>query len=119
MTLKDVMELLDAKILTCEDKLNVEATKACASDLMSDILSFTEPGSILLTGLANLQTIYTAEMADIICVCFVRGKKPDKRIIDLAKSKNLPLMTTELTMLEGCGRLYMKGFCGSFSNGKK
>ncbi len=120
MILREIIELLEAEIILCdEEQLNIEVTKACACDLMSDILSFTEPGSFLLTGLANLQTIYTAQMADIICVCFVRGKKPDKKMLELAKSQNLPLLSTKLTMYESCGRLYEMGLHRSFSHIKK
>jgi hypothetical protein len=48
---------------------------AFASDLMSDVLTLKNDNLVLITGLATLQTIRTAEMADINCIIFVRNKK--------------------------------------------
>ncbi|UCC90588.1 MAG: hypothetical protein JSW24_05580, partial [Dehalococcoidia bacterium] len=79
---------------------------------MSDVLAFTKPESLLLTGLTNAQVIRTAEMAEIAAVCFVRGKKPDEETIRLAKSKSIPLLVTQLPLFESCGRLYKKGLIG-------
>ena len=45
--------------------------------MMSDVLAFSKDHSILLTGLCNPQVIRTAEMLDIVCIIFVRGKRPD------------------------------------------
>ena len=84
----------------------------CGCDLMSDVLSFIKPNSLLLTGLTNPQVIRTAEMADIKAICFIRGKKPDKETVELAKSKNIPLLLTDLPMFEACGRLYKEGLAG-------
>jgi len=75
-------------------------------------LSFIKPNSLLLTGLTNPQVIRTAEMADIKAICFIRGKKPDKETVELAKSKNIPLLLTDLPMFEACGKLYKEGLAG-------
>lgn len=85
---------------------------ACGSDLMSDVLSYIKPGSLLLTGLVTNQVIYTAEMADVKIVCFVRGKTPSEEIINLAKQKGITLLKTKLPMFESCGRLYKAGIEG-------
>ena len=53
MTLRDIARLLDAEVLTGEDKLDTEAVTACGSDLMSDVLAFVKDKTILITGLVN------------------------------------------------------------------
>jgi predicted transcriptional regulator len=80
-----------------------------ASDLMSDVLAFTEAGSVLFTGLTNPQSVRTAEMADIKAIVFVRGKQPPPETIELAQEKGIPLVATALPMFEVCGRLYEAG----------
>jgi predicted transcriptional regulator len=79
---------------------------------MSDVLAFAKPGSLLLTGLTNPQVVRTAEMADLRAICFVRGKKPEKETIEMAESKDIPLLVTPLPMFESCGRLYREGLPG-------
>ena len=80
-----------------------------ASDLLSDVLTFRGPGSLLLTGLTNAQVIRTAEMADFAAICFVRGKAPQPETVELAKEKMIPLFVTALSMFEACGRLFTEG----------
>ena len=89
MKLREIKELLEAEVLSGEDKLETEVSLGCAADLMSDILAFGKPDSILLTGLTNLQVINTANVSDMKAVCFVRGKKPDENIIKAAVRNDL------------------------------
>jgi predicted transcriptional regulator len=112
MTLEEVKEILKAEVITGSNNLQMEIKMGCGCDLMSDVLAFIKPESLLLTGLTNTQVIRTAEIADIKAICFVRGKRPDEEVIRLAKSKGLPLLTTQLPMFESCGRLYRNGLIG-------
>jgi len=112
MKLKDIVKILDAEVITGADLLETDIKMACGSDLMSDVLSFVKSESLLLTGLTNPQVVRTAEMSDLAAVCFVRGKKPGQETIEIAKSKDIPLLTTRLPMFESCGRLHRKGLSG-------
>ncbi len=112
MTLEELRDILEAEVLWGNDYLCKEIKMASGSDLLSDVLAFTEAGALLLTGLINPQVIRTAEMVDICAICFVRGKKPEKPTIELAKEKNIPLLCTRLPMYESCGRLYRNGLAG-------
>lgn len=112
MTLEDVKKILEAEVIVGSNLLNQEVKMACGCDLMSDVLSFVKPESLLLTGLTNPQVVRTAEMADVAAICFVRGKKPDPVTIEMAESKNIPLLTTPVPMFESCGRLWKQGLPG-------
>ena len=112
MILKDVKEILNATVLTGEDALDQEVKAACGSDLMSDVLAFVKEQAMLLTGLVNGQVIRTAEMMDIHAVIFIRGKKPSDDIIELAESRDIVIMETELPMYLACGKLYSAGLTG-------
>ena len=84
MTIKQVMETLDAELLTPEADLTREVHAACGSDMMSDVLAYVKDQAVLVTGLNNPQVVRTADMMDMICIVFVRGKKPDGAILQLA-----------------------------------
>ncbi|MCS6803784.1 MAG: hypothetical protein RMM98_17765 [Acidobacteriota bacterium] len=112
MTLQEIIETLQAKLLVNPSGKEVIVNRACASDLMSDVLTFATPGAILLTGLTTPQAIYTAEVADIELICFVRGKRPQGDTMKLAEQKGLILLSTDLPMYESCGRLYLQGLRG-------
>lgn len=109
MRLQNILEILDAGVLTGNDLLDVEVHSACGSDLMSDVLAFVKEQGMLLTGLCNPQVVRTAEMMDMRCIVFVRGKTPGADIIELAQESGIAVLSTPLRMYETCGRLYAAG----------
>ncbi len=109
MRIREVAELLSAEVICGEESLDAEVRSACGADMMSDVLAFVKDQSVLLTGLANPQVIRTAEMMDMVCIVFVRGKRPDKSMVDLAKSKGMVLLATKMRMYPACGILYKGG----------
>jgi len=111
MIVKDIIDILDGEII-CEGDLNQEIKTACGSDMMSDVLAFVKDQSVLLTGLMNPQVVRTAEMMDMACIVFVRGKMPDQSIIDLAESRDITLIKTRYRMFTACGKLYAGGLSG-------
>ena len=112
MTVKDVQDILGARVLTGEEFLDREVRSACGSDMMSDVLAFSKDHSVLLTGLCNPQVIRTAEMLDIVCLVFVRGKKPDETIVEMAKEREIIVLKTGHRMFSSCGMLYKAGLGG-------
>lgn len=112
MKISDIVRLLDCEVLCCGDKLDHELHSACGSDMMSEVLAFVKDESALLTGLINIQVIRTAEMMDIQCVVFVRGKMPDQSVIDAATQKGITLLATKQRMYTACGILYSNGLQG-------
>jgi len=113
MKLKQIVELLDCEILVGEEFLDREVAYAFGSDLMSDVLAYTEEHTVLLTGLCNNQVIRTAEMLDLKSIVFVRGKIPTQGIIDMAKEDDMLLLRTEHTMYSASGILYSNGLEGT------
>lgn len=116
MTVKDVREALGARIACGDQYMDVEVHTACGSDMMSDVLAFLKEQAVLLTGLCNPQVIRTAEMMDIVCIVFVRGKMPDESMIKLANERGIPILVTGHRMFSACGLLYEKGLRGGASD---
>lgn len=112
MKVSRIQEILDARLITGKDRLDLDIHSACGSDMMSDVLAFVKDQSVLLTGLVNPQVVRTAEMMDILCVVFVRGKCPDEPIVRLAEERGIVLMSTERPMFSACGVLYSNGLAG-------
>lgn len=109
MHVSDIVDILSCEVYSGKEFLNNNIHYGCASDLMSDVLAFSQSGAVLLTGLATVQTIQTADIADIKAVIFVRGKKPDPSVISIARERGMPILGTEYSMYEACGLLYSRG----------
>ena len=109
MKLKDVVALLDAKVICGSGELERVMEFAFASDLMSDVLTLKNDNLLLLTGLANLQTIRTSEMSDINNIIFVRNKKATDEMIELADENKMVLIECGYSMFKTSGLLYNAG----------
>lgn len=109
MKISEIASLLCADVLCCEDNLSHEVFTACGSDMMSDVLAYVKNQAVLITGLVNPQVIRTAEMMDMRCIVFVRGKNPSQEMISLARECEIVLLATDKRMFEACGILYKEG----------
>ena len=112
MTVNDIQTILKAQVLCTGEGLDSQVHTACGSDMMSDVLAFVKDQSVLLTGLVNSQVVRTAEMMDMVCIVFVRGKRPDEQILSLARQRGIAVLSTPYRMFTACGRLYDNGLKG-------
>lgn len=112
MKLSNIKEILKAKVIIGEEKMDLDVNYGAASDLMSDLLRVPRDGVILLTGLTSIQVIRTSVIAGVSAVIFVRDKQANQEIIEHAKKHNLPLLSTPFTMFTTCGRLFKEGIRG-------
>jgi predicted transcriptional regulator len=113
MKLREVLELIDGKMISTDVDLTLDVRLGGGADLMSDLLAFGQEGMLLMTGLTNPQVVRTAEMAGVTAIVFVRAKIPPPETINLASQKAIPLLASKYTMFETCGRLYKAGLAAS------
>ena len=117
MKICTIKEILEAEVLCCEDEIGRHVYSACGSDMMSDVLAYVKDQAVLLTGLVNPQVIRTAEMMDMKCIVFVRGKKPPESVIELAEESGIALLLSDERMYVACGKLYENGLRGGSVTG--
>ncbi len=113
MTIEKIVSLLNARVLLGEAHMDREVESACGSDLMSDVLAFVKEKTVLITGLTNPHVIRTAEMLDINCIIFARGKVPEEEVLQRAKALDLVVLATDKTTYTTCGMLYISGLPGT------
>ncbi len=106
MKISEIVDVLNARVVCGSDKLNTEVRYAFASDLMSDVLTLDTENLMLVTGLANLQVIRTAEMADIFCVVFVRDKKVTPEMKKIAEENHIVILESPYSMFRAVSVLH-------------
>ena len=112
MKIETIVNLLDAKVLCGEDKLDGLVHSACGCDMMSDVLAFVKDQAVLITGLCNPQVVRTAVMMDMRCIVFARGKQPPQDVLALADDAGIVVLATNERMYTACGKLYCNGLAG-------
>ena len=105
MKLAEIKDILKCEVLTGENDLAIDVETVVASDGMSEILAFAQPGALMLTGLTNVQ-------ANVQAVIYIRGKRPEEKVITLAREKKIPVLATTLGMFDVCGILREAGLKG-------
>ncbi|ETR73914.1 MAG: DRTGG domain protein [Candidatus Magnetoglobus multicellularis str. Araruama] len=112
MKLKEIRDILDATVVCGEEQMNIDIVSGGGADLMSDVLSATAKGSVLLTGQNTPNVIEICIMAEVGAVVLVRGKQPSKKVVEMAKANSIPILLCHESMFVACGRLYMEGLRG-------
>lgn len=108
MKIKELAELLNGTIIGKAD-YDTDYNYAISSDLMSDVLRLNGHSDILITGLCNMQTVRTAEMAEINVVVLTRGKKADDEMKEHAADNDIVIIETEYSLFKVSGILYAHG----------
>ncbi|HZH71466.1 MAG TPA: hypothetical protein VFD91_03155 [Mariniphaga sp.] len=114
MNINEILQHTQARLVAGNLNSDKNLEKAFSSDLMSDVLTLDEDNILLITGLANLQLIRTAEMADIQAVLLARGKPASPEMIKLADENGIILMETPFSIYKASGILYLNGLTEVF-----
>lgn len=118
MKLSEALRIIEGRVISTDVDLETDVTTGGGANLMSDVLAFTHAGALLLTGLTNPQVVRTADMAAVQAIVFVRDKLPSTETVLLAEEKGIPLLASQYTLYETCGKLYKAGLpsCGLFEH---
>ena len=108
MTLQEIVDKLGATVGLGADKLDREEEYCFASDLMSDVLTLKDT-PVLVTGLCNVQTIRTCDMATLDIIIIVRNKKVTEDMLELAEDNDMVILSCSYSMFKTCGLLYQAG----------
>ena len=108
MTLQAIVDKLGATVGLGSDKLDMEVEHCFASDLMSDVLTLKDT-PVLITGLCNVQTIRTCDMATLDIIIIVRNKKVTEDMLELAEDNDMVILSCAYSMFKVCGMLYQAG----------
>jgi len=109
MTVETIAYLLKAVIRCGYDQKDLQVSQAFASDLMSDVLTLKDASPLLITGLANIQTIRTAEMAEIRVIVLARNKKATPEMIQIALENQIVILECSYSMFRISGILFGAG----------
>lgn len=109
MTIQNIIEHTGGEIIYGEHRKFDQVNRAFCSDLMSDVLTLGCHDIILITGLANMQALRTAEMADISYILFCRDKSITEDMLELATENDVVLLGCKSSMFKVAGELFGAG----------
>lgn len=108
MTIAEIAEAVEGRLAVGDDSKR-HVKYAFSSDLMSDVLTVMQDNVLLVTGLANVQTIRTAIMADISSILLVRNKRATNEMKAAAEENGMVIIESSYSMFRASGILYGAG----------
>jgi predicted transcriptional regulator len=112
LRLAEIRDLLGCEVICGERRLDDMVIECFAADLMSDVLAFSKPHALLITGLSGVQSVHTADVAELAGILFVHRKRPSPQVLELAAERGLPVLSTPLHMFDACAALAARGLRG-------
>jgi len=109
MKITEITTLLGGHIVSGKARAYTSVRYGFAADLLSDVLTLETDGILVITGLCTLQTIRTAEMAEVDCVVIARGKKVSPAMVDLAERTGVILIEADCSVFKASGILFEAG----------
>ncbi|MEN6618932.1 MAG: hypothetical protein ABFC28_05490 [Rikenellaceae bacterium] len=109
MKIVDLCSLVNGTVICGEARLGESVEYAFASDLMSDVLTIKIQNFILITGLANIQSIRTADMSGVPYLLLCRNKEVTQDMIDIAEENNMLIIKSHYSLFKCSGILYSEG----------
>jgi len=106
MKLKKIIEKMQLKVLTAQDKLDTEISNGYTSDLLSDVIANSKEGNLWITLQTHQNIIAVAKLKDLAGIIIVNNRQPDEETIKKAEEEKVPLLTTEKTAFNISGKLF-------------
>ena len=111
MKISEVLKAVQGRMVTgsADGRQTTDVHFGFSSDLMSDVLTVAVDGVLLITGLAAIQTIRTAIVADISAILFVRNKPVTDDMKRLAEENGMILIECGTSMFNASALLHARG----------
>jgi serine kinase of HPr protein (carbohydrate metabolism regulator) len=112
MQLREIVQKLELKVASGENKLDSDVTCGYMSDILSDVMAKAFKGSVWITTQTHENVVAILFFKSLAAVILPNGLELDKIALDKAIEKQLPILLTDLSAFEIVGRLYELGISG-------
>ena len=109
MTVKEMIELIEAENMTPETDVNAEVSCGYTCDLLSWVMAHGTAGMAWVTVQTHMNVIAVALLSDMACVIMPEGIEMEKESLDKADAEGMCVLQSPLSSYEICGRMHEKG----------
>lgn len=106
MTLLELKEKLELKLLTSKMDDNRQVDGGYASDLLSWVMAHARENQVWVTIQSHQNVIAVASLLGLAGVIVAEGVEVDESTINKAEEENIPIFATNKSIYEICGILY-------------
>lgn len=102
MTVRELMEKLEATCVTPEADLDAQISCGYSCDLLSWVLAHGKAGMAWCTVQTHVNVIAVAVLMEMACVILVEGVEAEEASLKKAIAEEMPVLSTTKTAYEVC-----------------
>jgi serine kinase of HPr protein (carbohydrate metabolism regulator) len=106
MTVKELAERANLKIISGEEGLNAEIKVGYTCDLLSDVMGHAEQGYAWITLQTHKNIMAIASLKELAAIILVKGLQPEADTLEQSNTENIPILSTGLEAFEISGIVY-------------
>ena len=106
MTVKELVEALNLKVLSGEQGLNKEIEGCYVSDLLSDVMGNAEMNNVWVTLQPHKNVMAIASLKELACVILVKGQSASEDTLEQSNEEGIPFLSTNMQTFETAGKIY-------------
>jgi hypothetical protein len=108
MTVQELIDTGDFKVLNQGDDLSAEITKVFCCDLLSVAMSHAPAGCAWVTVMGNMNTLAVASLTESACVIMAENTDMDDAGIAKTSQQGITLLKTSLPIFEAALSIHQK-----------
>lgn len=113
MTVKELMEQMDLKLLTPQADLSAQVSVGYTCDLLSWVMSHGAQGMAWITVQTHMNVVAVASLLEMSCVIIPESIQVPDDVAAKADEEGVALLSSECTAYELCGRMRELGVAHS------
>lgn len=106
MTVRELKEKLDLRIISGEEGLDNVIDGGYTSDLLSDVMGNAEMGQCWITLQTHKNIMAIASLKDIACIVLVKDLEPNQDTIEQSNEEGIPILSTSKEAFEITGEIF-------------
>lgn len=109
MTIKDIVDKLDLKVLAGANALDKEVRTGYCCDLLSRVMAHGPQNGVWITVQTHTNVIAVATLLDIACIIIPEDIVVSDKTIEKAEEEGIALLSSSASAFELSGKLYSLG----------
>ena len=106
MRVKELINILDADILSAKDQSSNIVEGVYAGDLLSMVMSNTKKNDVWITVHTHLNIIAVGALNELSAIIIPHGIMPEENTLRKAEEEKIPVITTKYSAYEICVRIH-------------
>ena len=107
MTVRQIAEELGLRVYTGKTNLDIHASGAYVSDLLSDVMGNAGEGEVWITLQSHLNVVAIASLKELAAIILVKGIEPNEQVLAKANEEGIPILGTSNKTFETAGELFI------------